>query len=105
MSLLGQDMISLREAAKRLPVGRNGKCVSLATLYRWASRGVRGIKLDLFCCGGRTVTSVQALESFIERVTAMRTGVGAAAQPARPTSSRRAAMQRANQRLDQLGIG
>ena len=36
------NSLSLPQAAKRLPPGRNGRPVSISTLVRWITRGLLG---------------------------------------------------------------
>ena len=57
------DVLSLSEAAKALP----GK-ISTSTIWRWATSGQRGIRLDSLRIGGRLYTSRRALQSFCEAV-------------------------------------
>jgi hypothetical protein len=60
---------SLTEAAAELPRRRGGKRVNVATLYRWASHGCRGVKLETIQIGGTRCTSVEALQRFFEALT------------------------------------
>lgn len=61
--LFTENVISLTEAAKALPK-IDGKRIHAASLWRWARKGVRGVKLDTRQLGGRLVTSLEALERF-----------------------------------------
>lgn len=54
------DYITIREAAKLFP-GRP----HYSTVWRWASQGVRGIKLGHIRIGGQRFTTPQAVEAFI----------------------------------------
>ena len=65
IDLASEDVISLTAAAKRLPHLR-GKRIHTSTLYRWASRGVRGTVLETARIGGSTVTSAEALQRFVD---------------------------------------
>src|SRR5262245_53252899 len=61
------------EAARRLPRLRSGRPVSPATLWRWASRGVRArdgqpVRLETIKIGGTTCTSLEALARFFARL-------------------------------------
>ncbi|MEO1525808.1 MAG: DUF1580 domain-containing protein [Planctomycetota bacterium] len=60
MNLLAEDVVSFAQAAKELPSNPNP-----STLYRWASRGVRGVKLEVVRIGERQFTSRQALHRFL----------------------------------------
>lgn len=53
-----ETLLSLSEAAKRL-----GK--SRASIYRWMSQGVRGVRLEVLR-GGRLFTSEEAIQRFFE---------------------------------------
>jgi hypothetical protein len=62
---LTEEILSLSCAARRLPRLRNDRPVSPATLWRWAARGVRDVRLETIKIGGATCTSVEALQRFI----------------------------------------
>lgn len=57
--------LSLAQAAKALP-GRP----HLSTVWRFATRGVRGVRLNSFMSGGRRFTSVEEIHRFILATTA-----------------------------------
>ncbi|HKQ48047.1 MAG TPA: DUF1580 domain-containing protein [Phycisphaerae bacterium] len=57
------------EAAAKLPRRRHGKKPHIATLYRWAERGLKGIRLETIQVGGTCCTSLEALQRFFERLT------------------------------------
>jgi hypothetical protein len=90
-----EQTIPFAEAARRLPRLRAGRPVSPATLWRWASRGLRGVRLETVRVGGTTCTSVEALRRFFARL-----GGGEAAPAAAPT----ARADRAAKELESLGI-
>ncbi|MEK6677602.1 MAG: DUF1580 domain-containing protein [Planctomycetota bacterium] len=71
IDIQAEDVVSLTEAAKskHLPRRRKGKRPHVATLFRWATVGVRGIVLETIQCGGTRCTSVEALQRFFERCT------------------------------------
>ena len=64
IDVLSEETISLAAAARRLPKLRADRPVSAATIWRWASHGLRGIKLETARVGGTTVTSPAALRRF-----------------------------------------
>ena len=73
-----EQLLTLSEAAKLLPRRRGGKKTHSATLYRWASRGLRGCRLKVLQVGGCLCTSVEALQRFFSALTAAHTdGVSA----------------------------
>ena len=65
-----EELVSLRDAAKLLPRRRAGKRPHVATLYRWTTRGLRGVVLETLQVGGTLCTSREALQRFFERLTA-----------------------------------
>lgn len=62
---LDPDILSLADAAKRLP-RFNGRRVHVSTIWRWASHGLRGIRLETTRLGGRACTSLTALRRFFD---------------------------------------
>ncbi len=95
-----EDVVSLTDAAKLLPKRRGGKRPHVATLYRWASGGCRGVVLESLQVGATRCTSRQALQRFCERLT------DAKGDPVVRTSrQRQAAIKRAERELDRAGIG
>lgn len=58
----------LTDTAARLPRRRGGKKVNVAMLYRWSTRGLRGVKLETIQIGGTRCTSDEALQRFFERL-------------------------------------
>lgn len=68
IDLSNETVLSLTEAARHLPTGRNGKQVHRATVFRWAQRGVRGVRLETIQIGGTKCTSFEALQRFCERL-------------------------------------
>lgn len=66
---LTETPISLAEAASLVPRRRGGKRCNVATVYRWTAKGVRGVKLESYQCGGSRCTSREALQRFFARLT------------------------------------
>lgn len=64
-----EELLSLADAAKRLPRKNSGKRVHVAALYRWASTGCRGVVLETLQVGGQRFTSMAALQRFAEELT------------------------------------
>ena len=96
-----EEVVSLTEAAKskHLPRRRKGKRPHPATLFRWSTRGCRGVKLETIQCGGTRCTSVEALQRFFERCT----------DPAAPARSRTSKayerdFAKAERELDEAGV-
>lgn len=68
-SPLHESLISLNAATRLIP-GRNGKPINVSTVYRWAFKGAKGVRLESWLVGGQRFTSRQAMERFIERLNA-----------------------------------
>ncbi len=58
-----ERLLTLKEAAAFLP-----RRPHLATMYRWMSRGIQGVRLERVKCGGTTYTSIEALQRFAEHL-------------------------------------
>lgn len=64
---------------KFLPKRRNKKRLHPATIFRWAQRGVHGIKLQTVQIGGTRCTTIAMLGEFFDALD----GVGPAGDPTR----------------------
>jgi len=74
IDVFDETVITLSEAAKRLPRIRAGKRPHPATLYRWISAGRKShrgtiVHLESVKVGGTTCTSLEALQRFFDRLT------------------------------------
>lgn len=66
---LGRDkLLTFTEAASLIPKRRAGRKTHISTLYRWATRGIRGVVLESIKIGGTSCTSMEALQHFFERL-------------------------------------
>jgi hypothetical protein len=65
-----EELITLCQAAHLIPSSRNGKKTAISTLFRWASKGVKGIRLETLQVGGAQRTSKQALTRFYQALSA-----------------------------------
>jgi hypothetical protein len=99
INLATEQVVSLGEATKRLPRRRAGKGVHLATMYRWAMRGCRGVKLETLRVGGTLCTSLEALQRFCERCSDP-----SAAAPTTTSKSRKREIASAERELTEAGI-
>jgi hypothetical protein len=61
---LKESVLTYSQAARRLPKLRKDQPTHPTTIWRWATRGVRGVRLETVKVGGRTVTSFEALSRF-----------------------------------------
>lgn len=59
-----EQAITLAEGVNHLPK-RNGKKVHYSTVYRWATKGVRGRVLESRLVGGIRYTTVEAVQRFL----------------------------------------
>ena len=68
-----------------LPIPKAGKEMPgephRSTVWRFALRGVRGVRLETVVCGGRRFTSREAIRRFIAATTAAANGEPPARQP------------------------
>jgi hypothetical protein len=66
-----EDLIPLNDVPKlkSMPRGRQGKPIHYSTIYRWALRGTKGVKLETLRVGGRICTSLPALQRFFDAAT------------------------------------
>ena len=70
---------------------------SSATLWRWAFKGIDGVKLEAYKIGGRRYTTAEALDRFVARLN----GPRSANEP--PESSlRRRQKDQASQRASEI---
>ena len=59
-----EQLVPLNEVPALLPARVNGKRIHISAIYRWAQRGIRGIRLEVIRVGGTTYTSREALQRF-----------------------------------------
>ncbi|GMV25117.1 MAG: hypothetical protein AMXMBFR58_11480 [Phycisphaerae bacterium] len=64
-----EELRPLALAVEWLPTRRRGKPAHAATLFRWAAKGLNGIKLEVVQVGGTKCTSKEALQRFFRRLT------------------------------------
>jgi hypothetical protein len=100
LDLQAEHVVTLSDATRHLPKRSGGKKPHVATLYRWATRGLRGVRLETIRVGGTLCTSLEALQIFCERLSG-RTTIPIAKLA---SATRRRAAERAERMLDQLGI-
>lgn len=61
------ELLTFPEAAAALPRRRNGAKTAVSTLWRWSTRGSRGVFLRVTRIGGNVYISRADLIDFIER--------------------------------------
>jgi hypothetical protein len=100
MSILDETTLTIGEAA---PIARTSFC----SLWRWILRGVPGpngrrVRLEAVRCGGKWLTSREALQRFTEAITPQ---FDTEATPApRTATQRQRASEKAATRLTDVGI-
>ena len=93
IDIQSESLISMAQVGARIP-GRPSAC----TIWRWATRGIRGRVLETIILGGRRYTSVQALQRFGVQ------GRQVDGPGIRTPAVRQKAIQRAEHELRALGI-
>jgi len=68
IELKSETVLTLDDAARRLPRRRGNRPVHRTTLYKWASAGLRGVRLETIQVGGSLCTSLEALQRFFDRL-------------------------------------
>jgi hypothetical protein len=91
-----ESLVTFNKAAKLIP----GK-PHLSQVYRWAERGLGGIKLEWIKCGGKRFTSVEALNRFYAALTRAAGGDIPAPTPAK---ARQQQQDRAVAKLQDAGF-
>jgi len=71
-----EHVLTLAQAAKAF--GRlSGRTPHVATVYRWATKGVRGVTLETVRLGGLRLVRREAIEAFITKINAEEPGTSA----------------------------
>ena len=91
-----EEIVTLTAATKTTPCRPN-----VATLWRWRTKGIRGIRLETMMIGGRRVTSREALSRFFAATTAAADGAPIQSETPR---QRERAIERAEKRAAELGV-
>ncbi len=104
---LNEELLSLRDACQILPKRRRGRKPHFSTLWRWATRGLRGVRLETLRCGGTLVTSREAIQRFFEQLSAMDDQPPQFNPPPafRTPAQRQRDIERAENELREMGIG
>lgn len=107
IDVANESCLSLAQAAKLIPAGRQGRPTSMATVFRWVLMGAQGpggqrIRLEAVRMGGRWITSKEALQRFAERLTP-RFDDGPGVKMRTPLQRKRA-LERAERELERAGI-
>jgi hypothetical protein len=109
IDITNEDLKPLADAAAEwVPRRRRGRKCHVSTLYRWATAGCRGIRLETIQVGGTCCTSREALQRFFEALTLARGGPtgrtsGAEQAGVRTAARRHQDSQRAARELEEMG--
>ena len=92
--------LSLAEIAKRIPSSKDGRPVHTSTVSRWITKGARAnsgsfVKLGAKRFPGGWKVTDEALEEFLERLTAQSLGQNDAASTVHTSASRREDLKQA----------
>lgn len=68
IDIANEQLLTLKDASSKLP-RKNGKKIHHSTIFRWAQRGRRGIRLETIRLGRTIWTSLEALQRFADRLT------------------------------------
>ena len=98
-----EEVIPLAQAAAELPRRRRGRKTHVSTLYRWATAGCRGVRLETIQVGGTRCTSRQALQRFFERLSHKREA-GETLPASRSLVQRQRQSEAAAKELKKLGV-
>jgi Protein of unknown function (DUF1580) len=111
IDLANERRIGLHEAAKLYPSFRNGRPTHVSTLLRHITKGVRlangdVVRLDGARLGGRWITSIEAVQRFMERLTdgAIGDAASAVARTIRTSRQRRRELDRVERELTGSGL-
>ena len=97
-----EAILTLTQAADDLPRRRRGRKTHVSTLYRWATAGCRGVRLETIQVGATRCTSREALQRFFERLSA-EAPVESAPGVMRSVCRRTRQSEAAGRKLEQLG--
>lgn len=89
-----ESLLTLPQAAALLP-----DRPSVATLWRWRTKGCRGRKLESISLGGKVYTSSEAIQRFSQQH-----GGTSAETSTRTLVAREKAIERAEQELTKAGV-
>ena len=70
INITEEDLVTFKELARSLPRRRENRPVHYATIHRWRSRGLKGIRLEAVRVGGAWHTSWEAFRRFCDHLTA-----------------------------------
>lgn len=99
IDLIGEEVLTFAELARRVGRRRANRPTHVATIHRWRLRGLNGIRLAAAKHGGIWVTTVQAYQRFVDALT--RAADGETLGPPGPS---RPSADQTDRALDKLGL-
>lgn len=103
INLRNEETFPFRELPKRLQEMTGGKRPHISTCHRWVQKGIRGNRLETVLVGGQRLTSYEAVNRFIQTITAAASGISDQA-PQQPSAQRERDIATAEAELDAAGI-
>jgi hypothetical protein len=64
--------LTLIAAAATMPGFSKAKTICYRTIWRWAAKGLKGVRLETVCVGGQRYTTREAVQRFLDSLTAVR---------------------------------
>lgn len=101
--LFEESLLSLSEATNELARVR-GKKPHVSTLWRWAKKGIRGVKLEVICVGGQIITSKEALDRFCKNLAKAPKKNQSGQRRQKETHGRETSIKRSQSRFKSYGI-
>jgi len=98
IDLRSEQLLRLSEVPTNLPKRPNGNRLHISAVYRWAQRGVGGVKLETVKIGGTTYTSLEAIQRFADARSNTTDNQGASEQQPK---QRRRKQERARRRVEE----
>jgi hypothetical protein len=107
IDVTSDSTLTLMQASRILPTGRNGSRPHLSTLIRWIIEGVRladgrRVRMEAVRLGGKWITSREALQRFTAALTPVLSDTPP--PPPRTPGKRQRASERAACELEKLGM-
>ena len=94
-----EQLVPIRQVPRLLPPRPSGRRVHISAVYRWMSRGIRGVVLESVKVGGSTYTSMEALQRFADRLSA---GGGPESKGEMQGAARERQLQQVAERLNEV---
>ena len=97
IDIRNEHLVTLAEGARNVPPSG----VAVSTLWRWKTKGVRGVRLEAALIGGRWYTSSEAVDRFLGALAAK---AGQEVTTPSESAARKARIARAERRLSRMGV-